>query len=116
MRAAHEQLEAARTTLASGLGAPAVSDAYYAMLYAARAALSEEDHNARTHRGTWSLFRQLFVEGGSFDASLAGEAERARELREAADYDAASVAHDEAAATVEQAERFVEAVRRVLEP
>ncbi len=36
--------------------------------------------------------------------------------REAADYDAASVAHDEAAATAEQAERFVEAVRRLFEP
>jgi uncharacterized protein (UPF0332 family) len=55
-------------------------------------------------------------QGGSFDASLDGEAERALELREAADYDAASVAHDEAAATGEQAERFVEAVRRLFEP
>jgi hypothetical protein len=28
-----------------------------AMLYAARAALSEGDEHARTHRGTWNLFR-----------------------------------------------------------
>ncbi len=115
MRAALEQLEAARTTLAAGLGAPAVSDAYYSMLYTARAALSEEDRNARTHRGTWSLFRELFVEGGSLDASLASDAERVRELREAADYDAATVSRDEAAAAVEQAERFIEVVRSLLE-
>ncbi|MDQ3895465.1 MAG: HEPN domain-containing protein [Actinomycetota bacterium] len=115
MRAALEQLEAARTTLAAGLGAPAVSDAYYSMLYAARAALSEEDRNARTHRGTWSLFRELFVEGGSLDASLASDAERVRELREAADYDAATVSRDEAAAAVEQAERFIDVVRSLLE-
>jgi uncharacterized protein (UPF0332 family) len=115
MRAALEQLEAARTTLAAGLGAPAVSDAYYSMLYTARAALSEEDRNARTHRGTWSLFRELFVEGGSLDASLASDAERVRELREAADYDAATVSRDEAAAAVEQAERFIDVVRSLLE-
>lgn len=115
MRAALERLEAARTTLAGGLGAPAASDAYYAMLYAARAALSEEDRNARTHRGTWSLFRQLFVRDGTFDASLVEDVERARELREAADYDAASISPAEAAATVEQAERFVDAVRALLE-
>jgi uncharacterized protein (UPF0332 family) len=82
MRAALEQLEAARTTLANGLGAPAVSDAYCSMVYAARGALSEEDRNARTHRGTWSLFRELFVEGGTFDASLVGDAQRVCALLE----------------------------------
>lgn len=28
--------------------------------YAARAALSEDDRYAKTHSGTWSLFREVF--------------------------------------------------------
>jgi integrase len=35
-------------------------------LFAARAALSERDQDAKTHRGTWSLFHQEFVAGGTF--------------------------------------------------
>jgi uncharacterized protein (UPF0332 family) len=49
------------------------------------------------------------------DASLASDADRVRELREAADYDAATVSRDEAAAAVEQAERFIDVVRSLLE-
>ena len=56
MAEAQERLEAARALLERRLLGAAVSDAYHAILYAARAALSEQDKNARTHRGTWSLF------------------------------------------------------------
>jgi uncharacterized protein (UPF0332 family) len=47
---------AARALVDAGHAATAVSTAYYAMLYAARAALSERDVNARTHAGTWQCF------------------------------------------------------------
>src|SRR3954451_16725309 len=47
--------------LAGGHAATAVSTAYYAMLYAARAALSERDRHARSHAGTWGLFREEFA-------------------------------------------------------
>ncbi|MBW8060794.1 MAG: HEPN domain-containing protein, partial [Solirubrobacterales bacterium] len=42
----------AQHDLGEGFLAGAVSIAYYAMLYAARAALSEDDEHARTHGGT----------------------------------------------------------------
>jgi uncharacterized protein (UPF0332 family) len=51
----------------SGHAATAISTAYYAMLYAARAALSERDRHARSHAGSWSLFREEFVLTGEFD-------------------------------------------------
>lgn len=51
----------AQEVLASGHLAGAVSAAYYAMLYAARAALSEDDEYARTHGGVWHLFHQRYV-------------------------------------------------------
>jgi uncharacterized protein (UPF0332 family) len=55
---ARDRAALAREALASGHLAGAVSAAYYAMLYAARAALSESDEHARTHRGAWHLFRE----------------------------------------------------------
>jgi uncharacterized protein (UPF0332 family) len=54
---ARDGVASAQLLLSGGHGATAVSAAYYAMLYAARAALSERDRNARSHAGTWRLFR-----------------------------------------------------------
>ena len=42
--------------LGARLPSRVVSEAYYAMLYAARAALSEEDDYPKTHRGVWGQF------------------------------------------------------------
>jgi hypothetical protein len=50
-----------------------VSDAYCAVLYAARAALSERDRHSKTHRGTWAGFHAhayRVVAGLRFDTSL----------------------------------------------
>jgi hypothetical protein len=52
-----------------------VSAACYAILNAARAALSERGEYAKTHSGTWTLFSKVFVSTGEFDrelSSLAG--------------------------------------------
>lgn len=110
MAEARQRLTAARTTLAADLPNAAVSSAYYAMLYAARAALSEEDRYAKTHRGTWDLFHETFVEPGRFDHELAREARRAQSPREAADYDAEAVPREQAEEIVSLAERFVTAI------
>jgi uncharacterized protein (UPF0332 family) len=80
------------------------------MLYAARAALSEEDKNAKTHRGTWDLFKQALVDRGRFDAELYKRARNAQRTREQADYDALMVPREDAEEIVELAERFVAAV------
>jgi uncharacterized protein (UPF0332 family) len=107
---AREALAAAQTTLAAGHPSRTISEAYFALLYAARAALSEAELNAKTHRGTWQLFREAFVDKGRFDASLFAEAQQAQRQREAADYDALMVPHEEAQRIVEVASRFVTAV------
>lgn len=65
MDQARDRLAIAREVLASGHREGAVSAAYYSMLYAARAALSEDEENARTHRGTWNRFRIRYVEGAA---------------------------------------------------
>jgi uncharacterized protein (UPF0332 family) len=110
---ARQGIASARTQVAAGHAATAVSTAYYAMLYAARAALSERNRNARSHTGVWGLFREEFVITGEFDEGLAQEAQRAQARREASDYAAESFELSEAQELVATAERFVRAVKRL---
>ena len=114
MARAHERTRLARTALGAGFPSGAVSAAYYAILYAARAALSEEDCSAKTHRGVWTLFAETFVSTARFEPELFARARRLQELREASDYDAREVSRDEAEASVTEAERFVAAVAAML--
>jgi uncharacterized protein (UPF0332 family) len=115
-----EFLDAARRRLALASGgidtdpAAALSLAYYAMLYAARAALSERDIYAKTHGGTWHQFRQAFVEPGLLDAELVAEAQKVQPEREQADYDAWLPPEGEAQRVIELARTFVLAVEVLL--
>jgi uncharacterized protein (UPF0332 family) len=115
MASARERLEVARVTLASGFPSGGIGAAYYAMLFAARAALSEEERYAKTHSGTWNLFSEVFVASGRFDTELVTAAQQAQQLREAADYDARVISPDEASETLAQAERFVTAIASMFE-
>ena len=111
---ARERLKGANKILEQGEYAIAVGAAYYAMLYAARAALSECDLYAKTHRGTWNIVRQTLVTDGALDAELVSDAWRLAELRERADYDALIVEREQAERAVDAAERFLAAVDEVL--
>ena len=105
-----EGLASARTLLAGGHWATTVSTAYYAMLYATRAALSERDLYSRTHSGTWGPFRKTFVESGEFEAGLASAAHNVQPRREASDYGAELFEEREATEILALAERNVAAV------
>jgi uncharacterized protein (UPF0332 family) len=109
-------LRGARAALDASAPARAASAAYYAMLYAARAALSEEDANAKTHRGTWHLFHERHVASQRFDRDLFADAQRAQEVRELGDYSAKQPSPERASEVVELGERFVAAVERLLAP
>jgi uncharacterized protein (UPF0332 family) len=91
-----------------------ISLAYYAMFYAARAALSEHDTYAKTHTGTWNLFQQRFVDAGSFDAELLTEARKVQSEREDADYEAWAAPPEEAERVIELASSFLTAVEEML--
>ncbi len=114
MAMAVDQLAAARASLSGGFAFQAVSSGYYAMLYASRAALSEEDLYAKTHGGTWNLFQQTFVDLGRFDRSLFDDARKTQQDREGADYDAVRAPVERAEEIVEVAERFVAAVLKLV--
>ena len=111
---ARARLAAARRELEAGDSAAAASLAYYGLLYAARAALSEEDRRAKTHRGTWDLYWQTFVATGRFDQTLAVEAREVQGLRELSDYEARRPSMEEAARVMSLAERFVDAVGELI--
>jgi uncharacterized protein (UPF0332 family) len=89
-----ELLKAARRRVAAASAiveqdpSAALSAAYYSMLYAARAALSERNVTARTHRGVWHELRRVFVDTGELDVELAAEVQKVQPEREQADYDA----------------------------
>jgi len=114
MAGARRHLAAARALLAGGIPENAAAAAYYAMLYAARAALSEEDRNAKTHRGVWALFSESFVVTGRVSKELYDAAQTARELREASDYRAAGATTEEAERAAKAAERFVAEIASLL--
>jgi uncharacterized protein (UPF0332 family) len=115
MAMARDRARLARSALEGGFEEGSVSAAYYAMLYAARAALSEEDRNARTHRGTWQLFRETFVDTGRFEDDLAAAAQETQALREGADYDARRVSREDAERISALAERFLSAIEDLVD-
>ncbi len=116
-----EFLQAARRRLAAAEVAvnedpsTALSAAYYAMLYGARAALSERDSSAKTHKGTWHEFRSAFVEDGAVDAELAAEVQKIQPEREQADYDAWSAPAEEAQRAINLADRFLTAIEALFD-
>jgi uncharacterized protein (UPF0332 family) len=114
MDQARERAKAARELLNAGHLEAAVSVAYYAMLNAARAALSEDDEHARTHRGTWHLFHERYVATGAFDEKLHALATNAQHTREQGDYEAVTPDPTEAKAIVDGAATYITAVERML--
>ncbi len=112
---ARERLAAARDSISAGHFSSAVGLAYYAMLYAARAALSERDLHAKTHSGTWTLFGEHLVRRGIVDERMPAMARKAERLRYQADYDAADIEQGAAEAVLTDAEQFVAAVLGAVE-
>jgi uncharacterized protein (UPF0332 family) len=115
MDQARDRAALARVALDSGHLEGAVSAAYYAMLYAARAALSERDEYARTHSGTWHLFHDRYVTTGAFDQHLHTLAQEAQRTRERGDYEAITPDRGEAERIVAGAADYIAAVEHMLD-
>ena len=105
-------LRAAGVLLGAGIPENAAAEAYQAMWAAARAALSEIDREARTHKGTWSQFDECFVRAGVFDWELLRAARNAEEHRYDSDYRLGGATQDEAEGVLADALHFVATVRR----
>lgn len=110
--AARRRLTAASTVVEED-PSTALSAAYYAMLYAARAALSERDVYTKTHRGLWHELRRVFVETGDLDADLVASVQKIQPEREQADYDAWAAPAEDARHAIELADTFIAAVEEL---
>ncbi len=115
LASAREWLSTAEAALRSGFPAGAGAESYYAIFYAARAALSEEGRHAKTHHGTWALFGELFVQTGRFDVEVYRAARSAEERRRDVHYEGVAISEAEGREAVEDARRFIDAVDALLE-
>jgi uncharacterized protein (UPF0332 family) len=110
-------LHGADVLIAAGDYTVAVSRAYYAAFYAARAALAAEGVRTKTHSGLVSAFGQTFVQAGRVEAGIGRTLRELSEARYLADYaEEEAFGREEAERYLALARGFVEAVEQGLRP
>ena len=112
---ARATLGAARALAALGFAQDAVSRAYYATFYAARAALLARGSEPSTHRGVAVEFSRLLVRPGHVTRETGQTLRRLADARMEADYDDGErFSPADVATLVEAAAQFVVAVEAAL--
>lgn len=108
-------LDEARMLRANSYPYGAVSRAYYGAFHAARALLFSLGLEAKSHRAVVNMVGEHFVKTGRLTPDLGRLVSRLQRDREDADYQTGAVFTDEeAATTIDDAERFVAAARALL--
>ena len=109
------RLKAARQLQESGFSDDAVSRAYYSMYFAATAMFLAKGIRVKTHRGLVARFGREFVETGLIEPHFGRTLRIAEELRSEADYSIIrQISDDEAAAILNDAERFLARAKDVI--
>lgn len=113
---AEERLRAARLLYQQGFYEEAVSVAYYATLWAARALLLTEGAEPRTHEGVRTMLGLYFIRTGRLPQEVGRLFTRRLDDRMSADYsDANFLSGEDAEEAIEQAERFLEALHALVQ-
>ena len=113
---AERSVVAARRLLEAGDYDFAVSRAYYAMFYVARALLLTRRVRRSKHSGVLAAFASEFVRSGELPAELFALLRDGFEDRGESDYGLAVISEDQARVGIEGAHRFVRAVVERLAP
>jgi uncharacterized protein (UPF0332 family)/predicted nucleotidyltransferase len=109
--AAKENLRLAPINITAGGYRQAISMSYYAVLYAADAALATKGFVAKAHEGTKSLFGYHFMRKRLVDSKFRGLIGKARDIRMDADYEwSAQFTRQDAEDWLDRAKEFVEAI------
>ena len=111
---ADDSLQAARDLLNAEHVGVAASRAYYAMFYAATAALLHEGKQFAKHSAVIAEFNRIFVQQGVFDAGMFKALQRAFDLRSEGDYELLPVSREEAQSATDAAALFVDRIRQHL--
>lgn len=113
---AEMKLDHARQIFEIGLYDDTLSRAYYAMFYAAKAALLSEGVDLRRHSSAVTKFRELFVITGRVDAEYLRYLGQAQSARERSDYAPfAPVSKEGTEEILATAEAFILKIKELLE-
>jgi uncharacterized protein (UPF0332 family) len=113
---ARRYLKSAELLLKDGDSDSSLSRAYYAMFYAAEAALLTKGLSFSSHKGVISAFGEHFVKADVFPREMGRELNRAFEKRQIGDYEYTLViSEDEAEQMLQSGEKFVNKVARWLD-
>lgn len=86
MKRAEDSLSSAELLFKEGYNDFSISRAYYAMFYAAEAALLTRDLKFSSHKSVITLFGQYFVKSGIFPSELGRDLAKAFDERITGDY------------------------------
>ncbi len=111
---ADESLDAAKSLLADDHNAFAASRTYYAMFYAAEAALLRKDLSFSKHAAVMAEFNRVFVKSGVFAPGMFKSLQLGFDMRSQGDYSILPVPRERAEGLLEKAREFVAAVREYL--
>jgi uncharacterized protein len=115
LKQSREELAVARELVELGYSRQAVSRAYYAAFYAARAALEAIGETPKSHSGMRTRFAKLAKSSPELGAEAGTALSRLDTRRGRADYgDDVSVTSTEANDAIDQAQAVVDAVERHL--
>lgn len=113
---AKKALLAAKILLQKELFEDSVSRAYYAVLHAAKAALSLSDIEVDTHDGVRSMFGLHLVKSGKIEKEFAKILTAEHEDREIGDYEIdIPIEEERAKQRVKEAEKFVRRIEKHIE-
>jgi len=117
LRKSEPYLDSAEVLLESEDTESAVSRAYYAMFFVARAALRKEGMETRTHSGLVNQFGLHFVKTGLLNEGFGRSLREAQQLRQLAEYaeSAGVISAEDARASIDAAQSFVGRMRQELE-
>jgi uncharacterized protein (UPF0332 family) len=111
---ARRSVVAAERLLASSDNDFAVSRAYYAMFYAARALLLTRDVRRSKHSGVIAAFNEQFVHEGKISRQCFIWLRDAFDDRAEGDYGLAVISEEQARAGIATARAFVEEISRII--
>ena len=113
---AYEALDSAKILFENKKYNSSISQAYYAMFYAAKALLSVKDIHPKTHRGVVAELGLEFINKGFIEEVYGKMIAKGLQLRERVDYDVYYRAtKEEAEEVIKDAEKFVERIRDAID-
>ena len=112
---ARRSLQAAERLLRDGDNDFALSRAYYAMFYAARALLLTRDIRRSKHSVVIAAFNEQFIQGGELPRDLFLKLRDGFEDRAEGDYGLAVISEEQARSGIESARQFLEEINRLLQ-